>query len=43
MSSHYHRKLEKSINQYDITVGDNDHAVATSMPLVFTAHMDNEI
>jgi hypothetical protein len=39
-SSHYRRKLEKSINQYDVTVGDNDCVVATSMPLVFTSDMD---
>jgi hypothetical protein len=36
-SSHYRRKLEKSINQYDVTVNDNDYVVATSVPLIFTA------
>jgi hypothetical protein len=37
-SSHYRRKLEKSTNQYDVTVDNNDCVIATSMPLVFTAH-----
>jgi len=35
-TSHYRRKFEKSVNQYDVTVGNNDYVVATSMPLVFT-------
>jgi hypothetical protein len=43
MSSHYRRKLEKSINQYDVTVGDNDCVVTTSIPLVFTADMNKMI
>jgi hypothetical protein len=38
-SSHYRRKFEKSINQYDVTVGENNHVMATSMPLVFTANL----
>jgi len=35
-SSHYRRKLEKSVNQYDVTVGNNDYVVATSIPIIFT-------
>jgi hypothetical protein len=35
--SHYRRKLGKSNNQYDVTVGDNDDVIATSVPLVFAA------
>ncbi len=35
--SHYRRKLGKSNNQYDVTVGDNDYVIATSIPLVFAA------
>jgi len=42
-SSHYHRKLEKSMNQYNFPVGDNDSVVATSMPLILTADMDKMI
>ncbi|CAF3353066.1 unnamed protein product [Rotaria sp. Silwood1] len=34
ISSHYRHKFEKSINQYDVIVGNNDDVVATSMPLV---------
>jgi hypothetical protein len=37
LSSHYQRKLEKATNQYDVTVGDNDHVIATSIPRIFTA------
>jgi len=36
-SPHYRRKLEKSINQYDVTVENNDYVITTSLPLVFTA------
>ncbi|CAF1139103.1 unnamed protein product [Adineta steineri] len=36
-STHYRRKLEKSMNQYDVNVNDNDYIIATSIPLVFTA------
>jgi hypothetical protein len=37
LPSNYRRKLENSINQYDVTVGENNYVVATSMPLIFTA------
>jgi hypothetical protein len=33
--SHYRRRSMKSSNQYDVSVGDNDYVVATSVPLVF--------
>ena len=33
-SSHYHRRFEKSLNQYDVTVGENMEVVATSMPII---------
>jgi hypothetical protein len=36
-SSYYRRKAMKSWNQYDVSVGDNDYVIATSVPLVFTA------
>lgn len=36
-SSHYRRKAMKSMNQYDVTVNDNDYVVATSVPLIFAA------
>ena len=36
-SSHYRRKAMKSMNQYDVTVNDNDFVVATSVPLIFAA------
>ena len=36
-SSQYRRKSIKSLNQYDVTVGDNDYVIAASMPLVFTS------
>ena len=36
-SKHYRRKFEKSLNQYDVTVGDNDCVIALSVPLSLTA------
>jgi hypothetical protein len=36
-SSHYRRRLEKSWNQYDVTIGENGYVIATSMPLALTA------
>jgi hypothetical protein len=36
-SSHYHRKLEKSINQYGITIDENNLVITSNMPLVATA------
>jgi hypothetical protein len=35
--SHYRRRAMKSSNQYDVSVGDNDYVVATSVPLVLKA------
>jgi hypothetical protein len=36
-SLHYRRKFEKSMNQFDVNVNDNDYVIATSIPLVFTS------
>jgi hypothetical protein len=36
-SSHYRRRAMKSMNQYDVSVGENDYVIATSVPIVFTA------
>ena len=41
-SSHYRRKAMKSMNQYDVTVGDNDFVIASSIPLVFTSAADKQ-
>ena len=43
-SSHYRRKSMKSMNQYDVTVNDNDYVVATSYPMIFAvdAHANAE-
>ena len=41
-SSHYRRKLEKSLNQYDVTVGENMEVIAASMPLVVNADMQKK-
>ena len=37
--SHYRRKSMKRLNQYDVTVNDNDYVVATSVPLSWIADM----
>jgi hypothetical protein len=34
--SSHRRKSMKSSNQYDVSVGDNDYVIATSVPLIFT-------
>jgi hypothetical protein len=36
-SSHYRRKLEKSMNQYDISIDENNFVITSSMPLVAIA------
>ena len=38
-SSHDHHGLEKSLNQYDVSVGENREVVVTSMPLAINADM----
>lgn len=37
-SSQYSRKMQNSLNQYDVTVDNSEFVIATSMPLVFTAN-----
>lgn len=36
--SYYCHKFEKLMNQYDITINNNDNVVATSIPLIFTTN-----
>ena len=36
-SSDYRRKMETSMNQFDVTIDDNDYVLATSIPIVLTS------